>query len=205
MSGSRAIFSLTCRLRPQSLLGKQVFVQIAMEWIPQLAPCPTEYQIDFLTSLAISLATTKLPLVTTSPSWLTGTEELLSLTRQMLKLTVRDNQLRNARLYQAEGCVYYAKKNFEEAYSKFAQALELSQRSMGEVHSYATELMVDMAHAMLFLRRWGDVVHIGKAAINCEIAISKDPLRLGKAFSIYAEGHLGEGEMRLAYENMKRR
>lgn len=158
-----------------------------------------EYQIDFLTSFALIIATTKLTYVTTPQSWTDNILESIRYAWEMQKKLDDSHSLREARLLQAQGSIDLAEKNIDFAITNFHKALSISTNILGNSDGYNTELMIDIANCHLQQKQKEEGVRFCQEAITCETTGSADNLRLAKAFHCLSDMQSGE----IAYESLK--
>lgn len=186
-------------------LYKENYPDIACssDWVSLLSDQSPSYQIDWLTSFVI-IVCSKFVTFSAIPSWFESTKDALESACKILEINSSIDQLRKARILQAQGCLYCANEDFKDAYNSFREALVLAEANLGKIHSYNTELMVDMARTMAFQKQFNDVRQICKSATECEIAGPADPLRLARIFNILGETYSASREPELAYENCKR-
>jgi hypothetical protein len=162
------------------------------------------HRIDFLTTTVIALTMTKLQKLNGHDRWSKTAEDLLIHIRKLVDLHASDDRLRQSRTLQAKACLFQAQKNYSESCNLFSEAASVYADEPEKLSGYQTELTIDMTYANLSFGKYDEVIVGSYAAIECELAQTKDSLRLGKAFSVCAEGLLGEGEIRSAYDAMKK-
>ena len=181
-------------------------VQLAhsREWAPLLAIQSPQYQIDFMTSYAIVCSTTKLMYAGSAPAWTSLTEELIQRSASLLGEQFKEDQIRKARVLQAQACLEIAGKQYEAAYENSSTALSYLQKASGWECAYKTELLVDLILSLVSLKRWSEAIELAYKAVHNEHSSLNDPLRLAKIHFLLANALAARGDWDIAFDSLER-